>query len=172
MENPEVWLRGPVPGIDPMLMPAAHALLQTLEDAERAVDGLTLDQLWASPGGAASIGFHVRHIGGATDRLLTYARGERLDEAQKARLAEEKSLPRLDAATLLNDLRQMIDRGMAQLRGTSRDTLADARAVGRAGLPTTVLGLLFHAAEHAQRHAGQFVTTVKIIRGLGLTPSA
>jgi hypothetical protein len=30
--------------------------------------------------------------------------------------------------------------------------------------------LLFHAAEHAQRHVGQLVTTAKIIRGTGLAP--
>jgi hypothetical protein len=28
-----------------------------------------------------------------------------------------------------------------------------------------VLGLLFHAAEHSTRHAGQLVTTAKIIAG-------
>jgi hypothetical protein len=42
------------------------------------------------------------------------------------------------------------------------------RQVGRAQLPSTVLGLLFHAAEHAQRHVGQLVTTSKVIRRLGL----
>jgi uncharacterized damage-inducible protein DinB len=29
-----------------------------------------------------------------------------------------------------------------------------------------VLGLLFHAAEHASRHTGQVVTTTKIVRAL------
>jgi uncharacterized damage-inducible protein DinB len=37
--------------------------------------------------------------------------------------------------------------------------------VGRARLPTNVLGLLFHTAEHAARHAGQVVTTMKLVRG-------
>ena len=37
-------------------------------------------------------------------------------------------------------------------------------AVGRAGLPTTVLGLLFHAAEHSTRHAGQAITTALLLR--------
>ena len=32
----EVWLRGPLEGFDPVLMPAAHALLQSAEDLERA----------------------------------------------------------------------------------------------------------------------------------------
>ena len=36
---------------------------------------------------------------------------------------------------------------------------------GRAGLPTTTLGLLFHAAEHSTRHAGQAISTAKILAG-------
>jgi hypothetical protein len=139
---PEAWLRGPIEGIDPALMPAAHALLQTMEDVEREAAGLTLEQLWASPGGAASIGFHLLHLSGSTDRLLTYARGAVLDDAQKAALSAERNPPRTDAATLLAALRTAI----------------------RAALPTTVMGLIFHAAEHSQRHAGQVVTTAKIIR--------
>jgi hypothetical protein len=37
--------------------------------------------------------------------------------------------------------------------------------VGRAKLPATTLGLLFHAAEHTQRHVGQLMTTLKVVRG-------
>ena len=53
---------------------------------------------------------------------------------------------------------------MAQLRATPRESLLDDRKVGRAGLPTTVLGLLFHAAEHTTRHVGQAITTALIQR--------
>ena len=84
--QPEVWLRGPVSGVSPRLQPAAHALLQTVEDVEQAVEGLNADQLWTAPGGAASVGFHLLHLAGATNRLLTYARGETLNDAQRARL--------------------------------------------------------------------------------------
>src|SRR5207244_7879592 len=77
---PEAWLRGPIPGIDPLLMPAAHALVQASEDVARAASGLALAELWAKPGGAASIGFHLKHICGSLDRLLTYARGRRSEE--------------------------------------------------------------------------------------------
>ncbi len=161
---PEYWLRGPVEGVPPALMPAAHALLQTFEDAERAAADLTIDELWASPGGASPIGFHLLHLSGSTDRLMTYARGARLNDAQKAALALEGNLPRTDAATLLANLRQTIDAALDQIRTTAPASILDARAVGRAGLPTTVLGLIFHAAEHSQRHAGQIVTTVKILR--------
>jgi uncharacterized damage-inducible protein DinB len=165
--QPEVWLRGPIPGIHASLLPAAHALQQTLEDVERVLGDLPAGQIWSMPGGAASVGFHVRHLAGSIDRLLTYARGEGLTDDQRRRLAEEKSLPRTEAAELLADLRRAVDRGMAQLRATPADTLGEARAVGRAALPTTVLGLIFHAAEHAQRHAGQIVTTARIVRALG-----
>jgi len=164
--QPEVWLRGAVPGVDPLLQPAAHALLQTVEDVERALDGLSADQIWASPGGAASIGFHVRHLAGSTDRLFTYARGERLNDAQRARLAAEKDPASVDAASLLDDLRAGIEAALQHLRDTPASSLLEPRAVGRAALPTTVLGLLVHAGEHAQRHAGQITTTSRIVRRL------
>ena len=161
---PEFWLRGPIEGVPPALMPAAHALLQTLEDVERAVDGLTIDQLWLAPGGAASIGFHLIHLSGSTDRLLTYARGLALNDDQKAALGKERNPPRTDAAPLVADFRRTVEAALAQIRSTPSESLTDARAVGRAGLPTTVMGLIFHAAEHSQRHAGQVVTTAKVVR--------
>jgi uncharacterized damage-inducible protein DinB len=162
--QPERWLRGPVADMPSLLMPAAHALLQTLDDVEAATEGLTLEQLWRSPGGAASLGFHLMHLSGSTDRLLTYARGELLSDAQKAAFKAESNPPQVDAATLLADLRRAFDAALAQLRATPESALTDARAVGRAALPTTVMGLLFHAAEHSQRHAGQIVTTAKVVR--------
>jgi len=145
-------------------MPAAHALIQTLEDVEAAVEGLSIDQLWMTPGGAASIGFHLMHLSGSTDRLLTYARGERLNDEQKAAAAAERDPERVEAAGLLAALRRTFDAALAQVRSTPASSLLDARAIGRAGLPSTVLGLLFHAAEHSQRHAGQVVTTAKVVR--------
>src|SRR6476659_7652111 len=106
--QPEVWLRGPVPGIPAELLPAAHAFLQTMEDVERVAGDLSLDQLWQTPGGAASVGFHILHLSGSTDRLLTYARGERLSADQKAALSAEDSPPRLPASELIAQLRSTI----------------------------------------------------------------
>ena len=97
--EPEVWLRGPVEGVPAELLPAAHAFLQTLEDVEHAAAGLTQDQLWRTPGGAPSVGFHLLHLDGSTDRLLTYARGERLSADQKAALAAEQAPSPLDATS-------------------------------------------------------------------------
>jgi len=57
-----------------------------------------------------------------------------------------------------------IDSAVQVLRSTDDSDLVLARSVGRAALPSTVLGLLFHSAEHAHRHTGQLVTTAKIVR--------
>ena len=168
-EQPEPWLRGPVPEIPPLLQPVAHALLQAVEDVRRAVNPLSPAHLWARPGGAASVGFHVRHAAGSLDRLLTYARGEGLSEEQRAFLAAEAEpgSPPAEAAALAAAFERQVDRALVQLRSTPESTLLEKRGVGRLRLPSTVLGLLFHAAEHAQRHVGQIVTTARIVQALG-----
>jgi uncharacterized damage-inducible protein DinB len=165
--QPEVWLRGPVSGVPVPLQPVAHALLQALEDVERLTGELTQAEVWTSIGGAATVGFHLRHMAGSLERLLTYARGEALTEEQRHALADEKDhTPEVGAAELLHALRSAVDGGLGQLRSTEPSTVADARSVGRAGYPSTVLGLLFHAGEHTTRHAGQISTTVRVLTGL------
>jgi hypothetical protein len=164
----EAWLRGAIDGFDPLVMPVVHALIQVREDLERLAADVRPEHVWARPGGAASIGFHARHIGGALDRLFTYARAEPLSEEQKA-AARVEELPGDPAATLdalVRDTSVRIDRAMEQLRATTGADLPTERRVGRAGLPSTVGGLLFHAAEHSTRHAGQALTTAKILSGL------
>ena len=162
----EAWQRGPVPGFDPLLMPVVHALIQAREDLERLIITVPPDHVWRRPGGAASIGFHVRHAGGALDRLFTYARGESLSDAQRAAMKREGEPgdPPAPLAAVVADVSRIIDAAMDQLRATPRDSFLDGRKVGRAGLPATVLGLLFHAAEHTTRHVGQAITTALIQR--------
>jgi DinB superfamily len=164
MPDVEVWLRGPLRGIDPMLMPVAHTLLQVAEDARRVVAGLSPDDLRARPGGAASVCFHLRHIAGSIDRLCTYARGEGLSEAQ-LRVARDEvvDLPEPHGAALVALVSSSVDGALEQVRSTPRSSLPDPRRVGRAGLPSTVIGLLFHCAEHALRHSGQALTTARIV---------
>ena len=162
---PEVWLRGPLADIPALLQPVAHSLLQSREELHATLAGLSPADVWVTPGGAASVGFHARHAAGSLDRLFTYARGEQLNSAQKAALAGEGQ-PDLRAqmvAGLLAEFDAAVERALAQLRTTDEATLTEARGVGRAGLPSTVLGLLFHAAEHTQRHMGQLMTTAKIV---------
>ncbi len=167
--QPEAWLRGPVEGFEPLLMPAAHALLQAREDVEGLVASVPADHVWQRPGGAASIGFHVRHLGGALDRLLTYAREETLSDAQRsaARAEAEPGSPAASLEQVASDAYASIERALEQLRATSREELLAPKRVGRAGLPSTTLGLIFHAAEHCTRHAGQAISTAKILRGTG-----
>ena len=155
-----------MPDVPALLQPVAHSLLQCREELTAALAGLTPDQLWQRPNGAASIGFHARHAAASLDRLLTYARGESLSPAQMAALAVEETpdLASDAAATLAAGFDAAVERALAQLRETSESTLLEPRGVGRARLPSTVLGLLFHAAEHTQRHVGQLVTTAKVVR--------
>lgn len=165
---PEPWLRGPVPAVPQLLQPAAHAFIMSREDVEAATTGLSVDQLWSEPGGIASLGFHLAHLTGSTDRLLTYARGEALSDAQRKMLAREGTLSteRPALADLLVAWQEMVGKAVDQLASTPDAALLQPRFVGRQQLPSTVLGLLFHAAEHASRHTGQVVTTAKLIRGL------
>jgi uncharacterized damage-inducible protein DinB len=161
--NGEFWLSGAVDGVPPLLMPVAHALLQARHDMRAAADGLTREQLWARPGGAAAVGFHLRHAAGSLDRLFTYARGAQLDDAQRAALRAETEVGG-DAGELLDRFDATVDRAIAQLRETDPSSLLDPRGVGRRQLPSNVLGLLFHAAEHTQRHTGQAIATAKAAR--------
>jgi hypothetical protein len=163
-DQPEVWLRGPIDGVHPSLMPVAHALQQAREDVHRLLEIVPEEAVWTRPGGAASIGFHVQHLGGALDRLFTYARGEMLSDAQKAAMKAEAapSVPTPSLKAVVETTSAQIDAAMAQLRATAPDRLFDERRVGRAALPSSVLGLLFHAAEHCTRHVGQAITTARI----------
>jgi uncharacterized damage-inducible protein DinB len=160
---PEVWLRGAVAGVPAALMPVVHSLMQVREELESLIPTLTRQQVWTRPGGAASIGFHLRHLAGSLDRLLTYARGESLTPAQVAFLEQEERPASDDPSALLASALQQIDRALAQTTATPVSRLDEPRRVGRGALPSTVGGLLFHAAEHAQRHAGQIATTAKVV---------
>jgi uncharacterized damage-inducible protein DinB len=161
---PEVWLRGPLPEYPAPLMPVAHALLQAREDIERAAAAAADEELWQRPGQAASAGYHLQHLTGSLDRLLTYARGEALDPLQRTALLQEGT-PGAPASTLVSEALAQIDRALEQVRRTPVESLEEPRVVGRARLPSTVLGLLYHAAEHTSRHVGQLITTLKVIRG-------
>jgi uncharacterized damage-inducible protein DinB len=164
MSQPEVWLRGPLEDINPTLMPIAHALLQAREDIEIA-STLTDEQLWHKPGGAASAGFHLRHIVGSIDRLLTYAKGEQLSKTQLEFLHNEDE-PMSNAKQLITATREAIDKAVEILRTTKDESLFEPRSVGRKNLPSTVIGLLYHIGEHTSRHAGQLITTSKIVKKL------
>ena len=159
----DVWLRGPVPDVPPLLQPVAHALLQAREEVAAAMADFSEEKLWERPSGVASAGFHLQHLAGVVDRLFTYARGESLNERQADALAAEgKVNAGLRIADLTAAFHRQVDLALDQLRRTDERSLTEYRGVGRERLPSTVLGLLVHAAEHTQRHAGQLLVTARM----------
>lgn len=165
MANTEWWQRGPIEGIPAVFQPIAHILLQVRESVGEIVAPLTQEEWNARPAGVASAAFHVRHMAGVIDRLFTYARGNALSTEQLAAIQTEgQELLAADVATALGVLSARIDSALAELRRIDVTTLGDFRGVGRAQLPSTVIGCLVHGAEHAMRHVGQLSVTARIVR--------
>ena len=168
----EFWLRGPVPGVPPLLQPVAHALLQACQEVNDLMATFPDALLWERPGGVASPGFHLQHLAGVLDRLFAYALERSLDEAQLADLTAEGSPieGQSTVAQLLNRFNIQIDKALEQIGETPAEVLLKPRSVGRARLPSNVLGLLFHAAEHTQRHTGQLLVTARVLQHNGRQP--
>lgn len=168
MASTEWWQRGPVEGIPGVLQPVAHILLQVRESVGEMVEPLTEQEWNARPAGVASAAFHVRHIAGVIDRLFTYARGQALSAEQLAAIKLEGAELRMaDVAPALRALSERVDAALAELRTVDVTTLNDFRGVGRAQLPSTVIGCLVHGAEHAMRHVGQLSVTARVVRSGG-----
>ncbi len=161
----EAWLSGKIDDVPPILMPAAHALVQAARDIEKTVKDLNSEEVWKKPNGAPSVGFHLIHIAGSIDRLLTYSRGENLSETQFSELAAETKINKNETAeSLSNKAVKKIENAIDAIKSTPLEVLFEERTVGRKKLPTNVFGLLFHIAEHTQRHVGQIVATAKFVR--------
>ncbi len=167
----EVWQRGPLPGIIPLLQPVAHALLQAKEEINEYMHAFPVALLWVRPAGLASAGFHLQHLSGVLDRVFTYARSESLSALQFAQLKEEgeDSPDGYSVNELVARFNSQVEMALQQLKDTNESTLCEYRGVGRAGLPSTVIGLLFHAAEHTMRHVGQLMVTAAVVKNLKLT---
>lgn len=159
----EVWLRGPLPDVPPLLQPIAHALMQDREEVNALMRDFPENHLWERPANLASAGFHLQHLTGVLDRLYTYARGEQLSPDQLDQLAAEGKPTDVPVSMLVSRFGEQVERSLAQLRDADAQTLTDVRRVGRAQLPSTVMGLYVHAAEHTMRHVGQLLVTVRIV---------
>ena len=161
---PEPWLRG-LSGVSTLTVPVLYAFQQAREDIAKYTESLTSEQIWAKPYGLASVGFHVRHIAGSTDRLMTYLQGKQLTPSE-LRALETEANPGATREQLLAELNAAFERAEMIVRAIDPATLADPREVGRKRLPATVIGLLTHIAEHTQRHVGQAISAAKLARGL------
>jgi uncharacterized damage-inducible protein DinB len=161
--SPEAWLRGPIEGVPPHLMPVFHSFAMVREDLARYTEGLTTEDVWRRTGTLPSLGFHLRHIARSVDRLVTYLCGEQLSEAQTAALKQESD-PGATLAELLADIDAKLHDAERKIRAIDAAMLQEPRYIGKKRLPSTVLGLLVHVAEHTQRHLGQAITTAKLAR--------
>jgi uncharacterized damage-inducible protein DinB len=155
----EAWLRGPIAGVDPLTMPVLYAFIQAREDLAQWTERLTADQIWTS-----GAGFHIRHIARSTDRLITYLEGRLPSELGDGD-------PGASREELLAELDRAFKRAESVIRAIDPSTLREAREVGRKRLPTTVIGLLTHIAEHTQRHVGQAISAAKLVPRAGLEPA-
>jgi uncharacterized damage-inducible protein DinB len=163
---PEPWLRGPISNVHPLIAPMLYAFQQAREDLATHTAGLTIEQIWATTHGLGSLGFHIRHIAGSTSRLITYLEGNQLSEHQLAELRTEPE-PGASIQNLLAGMERSFEHAEAVVRALNPADLAAPREVGRKRLPTTVIGLLTHIAEHTQRHVGQAISAAKLARITG-----
>jgi uncharacterized damage-inducible protein DinB len=156
-------LRGTLTEVPGVLRAVMHALELAREDLDRFCGGLTDEELNAHPFGLPSVAFHLKHIARSLDRLLTYAEGRALTDAQMAAIRlESEVVPGRDE--LFSELHASLTQSAARIRGFDPARLEEARTVGKRQLPSTVAGLLVHVADHTERHVGQAVTTSKIVR--------
>ena len=160
----EAWLRGPIEGIPPHLMPVFHSFQMVREDLAQYTEGLTTEDVWRRAGSLPPLGFHLRHIAHSVDRLVTYLCGDQLSDAQIATLKQESEPGRATLAELLADVDEKLADAERRIRAIEPGVLNEPRYIGKKRLPSTVLGLLVHVAEHTQRHLGQAITTAKLAR--------
>lgn len=149
-------------GVHPLVMPIFFSFAQAREDLAMHTAGLNDEQVWRFAG-TNSLGFQLKHIAGSIDRITSYLMGTALSEEQRAALREE-TLPTLKLPELLKLVNDSVARSEARLMTIQPETIYDARTVGRRALPTSVIGLIVHLAEHTQRHLGQAITISKIVR--------
>jgi uncharacterized damage-inducible protein DinB len=161
----EVWMRGPIAGLIPMLQPVAHAILQAREEVNSMMVDFPDELIWGKPAGVASVAFHLQHLSGVLDRLFTYANNQILNEDQLELLAlESDNTQFLTVKSLLTRFNNQVNKTLTQLKNIEEKTLLEPRGIGRKQIPTNQLGLLFHAAEHTQRHVGQLLVTIKFLK--------
>ncbi len=167
----EPWLRGTLTEVPAEQRAILHALELAREDIAQWCGPLSQEEFHARPYGLASVAFHLRHIAGSLDRLLTYAEGNVLSDAQLRQLAAE-----MNAEGSKGEILAGFERGLRasdeRVRAIDLTRWPESRAVGRKKLPTTVAGLLIHCAEHTQRHVGQAIATAKVLLALREFPPA
>ena len=161
----EVWQRGLLENIPALLQPVAHTLLQARKELNEMMENFPEYLLWKKPAGVASPAFHLQHLTGVLDRLFTYARKESLSVAQLHLLSIEGNQHETKSTIkeLIESFNKQVDASLNELSIVNIETLNEIRTVGRKNIPSTLIGLYMHAAEHTMRHIGQLLVTVKVL---------
>ena len=162
---PEYWLRGKIEGYPDLLQPVVHSLLQSKMELKKYMVDFPDSLLWEKPAGRASVGFHLQHLTGVLDRLFTYVEAKNLSEAQ-LRYLKKEGVPdsAISSSLLIAEFDNKIGEVLKKLKSIPVSSLTEFRGVGRKQLPSSVIGLLFHAAEHIQRHIGQLLVTLSVVK--------
>lgn len=163
-EQPEYWMRGSIDGVPGLLQPVAHALLQMSDELKDCLKSINSESLWLRPKGVASVGFHTLHICGVVDRMFTYAEGKSLSEEQFEYLKQETfEQPEMTIQDMIEHVNNSITSAIEKLKKVLVEELTEVMYLGRKKLEVTLIGLLFHSAEHSMRHLGQALVTAKVL---------
>jgi uncharacterized damage-inducible protein DinB len=158
----EPWLSGTLTDLPVVQRAVMHSLQMAEEDTAKWCGALDDHELHARPFQLPSIAFQLRHIARSLDRFCCYAEGVPLTEQQLTTLATEMD-PSGTRESIFEELNESLSNTRHRLDAIVRQPLDQPIKIGRKGLPTTLAGLLIHAAEHTQRHVGQAITTAKVI---------
>jgi hypothetical protein len=160
---PEAWMRGITPGVDPVIRHLIRATEQIREDTAAAISDLAPAQIWAKPHGMTSVGFHVKHLAGSTERLSTYLAGQQLTPEQLAAIDTERAGTET-TGELLAIIDVALERYRGLVQGLSPKDFDAVREIGRKRYQTTAISVAIHIVEHAQRHIGGMIAVAKLVR--------
>ena len=159
----EPWLLGGITDLDPLRAGLLYSFRHATRDIAEWTAEVPEEELQMRYGNLASAAFHVRHIAGSVDRLLTYATGHQLSETQLEELRQEEGRPATRSG-LLAELETALTKAEATVRSLDPARYGETREIGRRRVPVPLGVLLLHVAEHTQRHVGQLIMTIKVIR--------
>ena len=109
----EPWLSGTITGTHPVLAALLYCFQHARQDLDQWTRGFSDEQMWRKVGDVAPVGFHIRHIAGSVDRLITYANNGSLDETQLKSCAPSR---RAKVKVVMTCLRYSMGNSLMRLR--------------------------------------------------------
>lgn len=129
---------------------------------ERAIEPLTIDQIWWRPNDASnSIGNLMLHLAGNVRQWIVGGVGG--GAVRRDREHEFQTREQLGASELSRQLRAAVDDACAVISAVTEIQLAEPRQIQR--FDTTVFGAIYHVVEHFAMHTGQIILLAKAQTG-------